>query len=261
MLGVIAIATAGLVTLAGGGGAYWLSVPAALLACETARTVRRAPLRAALVVAGGAVPILALPGLSPLPPPWLALLVPGASVAVACASRARLERQRDILRRSSLTDALTGIANRRLLLSRMQYEIARHARAGRSFAVVMLDLDGFKALNDRFGHAAGDDLLRDVAAALERTVRSQDTAARIGGDEFCVLAPETAAHGLDHLEGRLVAAVATVTVGIETVKASLGSALFPADGRSAEALLAAADRRLLTAKRQLPRDRSQRRAA
>jgi len=258
---VIALTTAGVVALAGGGDAFWLGVPGALLACTTARSRRAALLGSLLVIACAAAPSLLDTSLSALPSVWLVLLVPAASVAIALTSRAGLERERDILRRRSLTDALTGIANRRALLGRIEYEIARHDRAGRTFAVVMLDLDGFKLLNDRFGHAAGDDLLRDVAGALERTIRSQDTAARIGGDEFCVLAPETAGAGVDQLEARVLDAVTSVTVGIETVRASLGTAVFPEDGRTADDLLHAADHRLLSAKRELPRDRRYRRAA
>ncbi len=165
----------------------------------------------------------------------LAILVPAASVAILIATRERLRRERDSLRASALRDPLTGAANRRSLLERVEYEIARHTRLGHSFCVLMLDLDGFKLLNDRFGHAAGDDLLRDVAAALERAMRDQDTVARMGGDEFCVLAPETDA--ADRLVSRAMAAVARVTAGIEVLGASAGAAVFPDDGATSEALL------------------------
>ena len=125
----------------------------------------------------------------------------------------------------------------------------------------MLDLDGFKSLNDRFGHLAGDDLLRDVATALQQTIRAQDTVARIGGDEFCVLAPETDRAGVERLESRLARAVERATAGVDMLSASLGTSLFPADGRSPEALLDAADHRLLAAKRALGARRVTRRAA
>jgi diguanylate cyclase (GGDEF)-like protein len=112
------------------------------------------------------------------------VLIPAACAAVLVVVRERLESERDELRHFALTDALTGVANRRALLTRIEYEVARHTRAQRSFAVLMLDLDGFKDLNDRFGHAAGDELLRDVAGALQSATRGQDTVARLGGDEF-----------------------------------------------------------------------------
>jgi len=261
MLVVIALTTAGVVALVGGGSAFWLSTPAALLACTASRTPRRGVLAAAVIVALSAGAARLLAHVHTPPPVWMMILVPAISVAVTLTGRRRLERERDVLRRTSLTDPLTGIANRRALLARAEYEVGRHARLGHSFALVMLDLDGFKGLNDRFGHAAGDDLLREVAAALTQTIRSQDTAARIGGDEFCVLAPETTGPGIEQLQARLRDAVAGVTVGIEAVRASLGTAAFPADGRRAEDLLHAADHRLLAAKRELPRERRQPRAA
>jgi diguanylate cyclase (GGDEF)-like protein len=191
-----------------------------------------------------------------------------AALTVACAAALRqrlavLERERDSLRRDALSDPVTGVANRRSLLARADYEIARHRRAGQTFALVMLDLDGFKQLNDRFGHAAGDDLLRDVAAALRRAMRAQDTVARFGGDEFCVLAPETGAQGTERLAGKVSQAVRDVSVGMETVGGSVGVALYPADGRTAAELMHAADERLLEAKRRRPAGagRAQRRAA
>ena len=122
---------------------------------------------------------------------WLCVALSLACTAALRQRLVTLERERDALRRDALSDPVTGAANRRSLMSRAEYEIARHRRADQTFALVMLDLDGFKQLNDRFGHAAGDDLLRDVAGALRRAMRAQDTVARFGGDEFCVLAPET----------------------------------------------------------------------
>jgi diguanylate cyclase (GGDEF)-like protein len=180
-----------------------------------------------------------------------------AALSLVCAivlrqRLATLERERDTLRRDALSDPVTGVANRRSLLARTDYEIARHRRAGQSFALVMLDLDGFKQLNDRFGHAAGDDLLRDVAGALRRDMRAQDTVARFGGDEFCVLAPETDEHGTARLAAKVTKAVRDVSVGMDAVAGSVGVALFPADGRSAAELMHAADERLLEAKRRRP---------
>ena len=177
------------------------------------------------------------------------------------AARERLEHERDALRSVALSDPLTGVANRRVLLSRAEYEIARHTRARHSFALVMLDLDGFKLLNDRFGHAAGDELLCDVATALSRAMRAQDTVARIGGDEFCVLAPETDGPHTVPLARRIAQTVRDATSGIETLSASVGVAVFPDDGDSASALLQAADERLLGAKRERSGRRASRRAA
>jgi diguanylate cyclase (GGDEF)-like protein len=146
---------------------------------------------------------------------------------------------------------------------RAEYEIERHGRGRRTFALVMLDLDGFKALNDRFGHPAGDDLLRDVALTLQQAMRGQDTVARFGGDEFCVLAPETDERGAAPLADKVAHAVREVSVGMEAVGGSVGVALFPADGKSAAELMHAADERLLEAKRRRPEGagRAQRRAA
>src|SRR6201992_640237 len=163
---------------------------------------------------------------------WLCVALSLACTAALRQRLVTLERERNALRRDALSDPVTGAANRRSLLSRADYEIARHRRAGQSFALVMLDLDGFKALNDRFGHAAGDDLLRDVAGSLRRGLRAQDTVARVGGDEFCVLAPETDARGMDRLADKVAQAIRDVSVGMEGVGGSVGVALFPVDGRT-----------------------------
>lgn len=260
-VGAIGALTAAVVALAGGGDAVWLSIPAALLAVAVCRTRIGATVGAAVVMTmgvGSAAASAAGAGRPSLP-----LL---GTVGVACAAvlvgvRERLEHERDVLRNFALSDPVTGIANRRSLLLRADYEIDRHRRSQHSFALVMLDLDGFKQLNDRFGHAAGDDLLRDVATALRRAMRAQDTVARFGGDEFCILAPETEERGGARLAAKVSQAVRDVSVGVETVGGSVGVAFFPVDGVSASDLMHAADQRLLEAKRRRHRGRTQRRAA
>jgi diguanylate cyclase (GGDEF)-like protein len=255
------VAVAAVVAIAAGDQAVWLCVPGALLAGATCRTLRGGALGAGLVVAVAAGAALARGGLHPLPSAGLIVLVPAASVAVLLAVRDRLESERDALRASAFSDPLTGVANRRSLLERIDYEISRHARSRRTFGLLMLDLDGFKLLNDRFGHPAGDDLLRDVAAALRGVIRDQDTLARVGGDEFCVLAPETDDAGAERLTDRVESAVARVAAGLDALGASVGAAVFPHDGTTAPALMEAADQRLLGAKRDTRPGRGRRRAA
>lgn len=138
-------------------------------------------------------------------------------------------------------DALTGVGNRRLLDERVEYERVRHMRSGRSFALIVLDLNGFKQINDTIGHNAGDDVLREVAIALEGAVRAQDTVARPGGDEFCILAPEADAADADELVARVRAALDALPV--QRVSAGVGVALFPADGVTARDLFEVADAR------------------
>ena len=258
----IALVTAGLVVIAGGGEAFWLCVPAALLAASRCATRPVVAIATGAVIASAAAPALAMHGFGPLPRPALALLVPVASVTVLRGILERLERERDQLHSTAHTDPLTGAENRRSLIERIEYEIARHTRSDGSFTLVMLDVDGFKPLNDRFGHVAGDELLCDLVAQLKRLIRAQDIVARIGGDEFCVLAPETGRAGIPALVRRIDDAVASVTAGTMSLRASVGVAVFPEDGNSADTLLHAADQRLLAVKRALRRGRaSDRRAA
>lgn len=260
-VGTLALATAGVVVLAGGGQAFWLCVPVALLVTAVSRSRSEALMSAAAVTAAAALPLAGWLAVKRLPSPPLSLLVVAASVAVLVAMRERQQRESDTLRNVALSDPLTGIANRRLLLDRANYEIARHTRARQKFALVMLDLDGFKGLNDRFGHAAGDELLCDVAASLMHAMRGQDTVARLGGDEFCVLAPETDQPHTLPLARRIADTVAGASAGIESLRASVGIAVFPDDGVDTTALLRAADERLLSAKRGRGAAQPRRRAA
>ena len=257
---MLALAMAGVSLVARSGDVFWLSVPMVVAAATLALTPAGVA-TSTIAIAGAAIAPLVALHVKPLPSPLIAAIVPAACAAIVVSARDRLERQRDALRDVALTDPLTGVANRRQLIARADYEIARHARASAEFAVVMIDLDGFKALNDRFGHAAGDELLCDVANSLSHSVRGQDTVARLGGDEFCVLAPETDAHGIARLTGRIGRAVAGATSGVETLRASVGIAIYPDDGRTVAELMHAADERLLDAKRERPGRHQRRRAA
>jgi diguanylate cyclase (GGDEF)-like protein len=250
---VAALAVAAIVGNAGA-GAYWLCVPVAALGAATAQARALALLFVTLAIGAAAVPALLDPRVDGLPSGVVALAVPILSAAAARLVREQLEADRVALQDLARLDPLTGLLNRRALDDRLGYEVSRHKRHGRSFALVMLDLDGFKAINERFGHGGGDELLRDVGRALRRAVREQDTVARLGGDEFCVLAPETSDEEAERLVERLREAVGSATVGFEELSGSVGCAIFPDDGQSAPAMLTAADAAQAGDKRQRRRE-------
>jgi len=170
---------------------------------------------------------------------------------VARASRT-LRRHAAESRHQAMHDELTGIPNRRQLLSRLEEEIAAAGFRGTGFALIALDLDRFKEVNDALGHGHGDRLLRDVAERLAASVRHDDLLARLGGDEFALLATDVSGpDAANEVADRISAALHQefVLAGVPVfVEASAGIALFPDHGRDAEALLQAADTAMYAAK-------------
>lgn len=150
--------------------------------------------------------------------------------------------------RGSRRDALTGLPNRRAFEERLPIELARASRSGHPLALVLFDLDGFKGVNDRLGHPAGDDVLRAVARILGRA-RTGDDCFRIGGDEFAVLMPETEAIHARTAAERVAEQIRAAELGDGTIGASYG--LAASTNRDSDALVAAADRVLLAAKDRL----------
>src|SRR5690606_24475810 len=122
--------------------------------------------------------------------------------------RSRLQRRLDAAESAALSDPMTGLGNRRAFERAVDREEARCARFGHRAGVVILDLDGLKAMNDTWGHDAGDDLLRRAGETIRNTLRSADQAFRIGGDEFAMLLPEVTADGLSGFHDRLAEALA-----------------------------------------------------
>ena len=156
--------------------------------------------------------------------------------------------------RLSMTDPLTGLRNFRYLSSELAREIERASRFERPLAVLMLDLDHFKSINDTYGHARGDAVLRELASRVSEQIREVDTLARYGGEEFVIVLPETTAEGAGMLADRVCAAVRRqkfTSDGDEplTVTLSIGAASFPIHGGSAATLMRAADEALYVAKR------------
>ncbi|MCI0435706.1 MAG: sensor domain-containing diguanylate cyclase [Gemmatimonadetes bacterium] len=151
------------------------------------------------------------------------------------------------------TDSLTGLPNRRAFEQALHAEAARHERYGRSLGLILLDVDHFKQINDRWGHEAGDHVLRSVADLLRRELRDIDTAARIGGEEFVILLPETTITAVREAADRLRASVeeaATLWRGESIpVRASIGVSACPACVTAPAGLLSSADAALYEAKR------------
>ena len=149
----------------------------------------------------------------------------------------------------ALTDPLTGIANRPAFFDMLERAIARQRRQGDPFALLYMDLDGFKAVNDTSGHAVGDQVLRDVAGVLRRKIRSEDTAARLGGDEFAALLVGGEVNGAPAAERIRSEVVACMRQRGWPVTVSIGAVTFRAPPRDAAAALGLADELMYGAKR------------
>jgi diguanylate cyclase (GGDEF)-like protein len=158
----------------------------------------------------------------------------------------------DHLRRQASNDSLTGLANHRRLFDVLQAEICRSKRTEREFSLLLLDLDGLKVINDRFGHLAGDRALCRLAQSLTDCCRSIDTAARQGGDEFAVVLPETAAAAATLVARRICELLAKDSEE-PALSVSVGAASYPKDAENVGTLLYAADMALYAMKGQRSR--------
>lgn len=166
-----------------------------------------------------------------------------------------LKRQTDLLRKLAARDGLTGAFNRRSFDERIAQEVRRHRRLAGSLALAMIDIDCFKAYNDRYGHLQGDDCLRLVAQAIEGAARRPgDMLARYGGEEFALILPGTDASGTSHVAGMLCECVRQLRIPHaassvrDIVTISVGIAAAPAAPCTPVALIGAADRALYRAK-------------
>lgn len=153
----------------------------------------------------------------------------------------------------ALTDPMTGLPNSRSLRAHFEKEVLRAGRGNKRFQLMVMDLDGFKAVNDNFGHKAGDRMLKVVSSAIGQQLREYDFLARYGGDEFVAIIPETETEDVNSLHERINDAVNDLALdlgdgNIARVGISLGSASFPDHGESIDALIEAADKAMYIAK-------------
>ena len=162
----------------------------------------------------------------------------------------------------SLTDPMTDLPNARSLQVQFEKETARAGRNGSSFQVLMLDLDGFKAVNDTFGHKVGDKLLKGLAGVMNGQLRDYDFLARYAGDEFVVIVPETDAEEIQDLSNRIEKAVSDFALPVEgnqfaRVGISIGAACYPNHGDTLDQVIVSADKAMYAVKA----ERKARRAA
>jgi diguanylate cyclase (GGDEF)-like protein len=162
-----------------------------------------------------------------------------------------LAAEMQALRVLAMQDPLTKLPNRRVLLDALEAAILLPPRDGKSHAVFLLDLNGFKHVNDRFGHAAGDEVLKAVVGRFRRAARSSDVLARLGGDEFAVLSRNVDLESARAIGDRFIASLRhEVSAGGAThaLGVAIGAALFPADGDTVEKILRHADVAMYRAK-------------
>jgi diguanylate cyclase (GGDEF)-like protein len=179
------------------------------------------------------------------------------ALKAAVHERRSLDAQLKQVTHTSLHDPLTGLANRALFADRLEHGLAQAKRHGWLLAVMFFDLDGFKGINDRFGHEAGDTVLRTVAARLKENTRSDDTVSRHGGDEFLYLLLEVSRTEDTAAIAQKLADLIAQPCEVPTpdgptslsVSASIGIALYPSHGTTCAELIAKADAAMYAAKR------------
>jgi len=172
-----------------------------------------------------------------------------AVVGVAIAGLSRLRRTQSQLELLATHDPLTTVLNARAFASQVAQELGRNRRYGRPLALIYLDLDDFKKVNDAHGHATGDAVLRLVADAMRSAVRQADVVGRLGGDEFGVLMPETDGSLAHAVANRLAGGIRTVFRGTPSVTASIGVVAVSGTEAGSDELLRKADQAMYEAKR------------
>ena len=167
-------------------------------------------------------------------------------------SLSSLHQQADQMAKLAHTDPLTGLSNRRHLFEKLESEFARAQRYRRPFCLLYIDMDGFKAVNDQFGHLFGDEILRGSARSMRAVLRGTDLLARIGGDEFAVLLPETDLVGAEHVAAKLRKALAAyggqMSPSIPSLTLSVGVGQISEEDDAIEDILARADKAQYLAK-------------
>lgn len=164
-----------------------------------------------------------------------------------------LQQREQKLREQAVSDPLTGLYNRRYLAELLPRELARARRSGKPVAMILIDIDHFKRVNDSFGHSAGDMVLTAIGALLKGIVRGGDVACRYGGEEFAVILPETDVHSASRRAEEIRSAMKRLDVNymgrpVGGITASLGIAMFPDHSEDTDALLRASDEALYAAK-------------
>ncbi|MGE4049910.1 MAG: putative bifunctional diguanylate cyclase/phosphodiesterase [Piscinibacter sp.] len=180
---------------------------------------------------------------------WLAVW---AALVIASTIGRRLDEKNTALVHQARHDELTGLPNRSLLHARLAHGLRLAARERQPLALLIMDLDRFKEVNDTLGHASGDELLRQVAERLQRALRAADTCARLGGDEFSIVLPQTAGDGAVHCAHKIqqVLSEAFVINGVSLrLGTSVGIAVYPEHGQNADTLIQRADVAMYDAKR------------
>jgi diguanylate cyclase (GGDEF)-like protein/putative nucleotidyltransferase with HDIG domain len=175
------------------------------------------------------------------------LLAASSKLGLSVENALQYEKAQD----TASTDYLTGLPNARSICVHMEKEISRSQRAGHSLTVLLCDLNGFKKVNDQFGHLTGNKLLQEIAKNLKAACREYDQVGRLGGDEFVFVLPEMSANAVRELRRRLESAVEEAGIAIckqKVVTASIGCAFHPDDGDTAEDLLSEADRSMYASK-------------